>query len=137
MSHIQSGYFIRLSQPLVGQDAMSSLIKEVPYHVSYLTHISLAFFLWDIGKQCRPRPDAEYAASDQGPYCSLKDFSIKIKKTDTDCSKLHSANLNGLRHSAYCFEGLPLRKGQKLMSSPKRLFLRLLGWQNEKYFWSI
>ena len=50
MSHIQSGYFIRLSQPLVGQDAVSSMFKEVPYHVSYLTHLSLAFFLWDIGK---------------------------------------------------------------------------------------
>ena len=23
-----------------------------------LTHISLASFLWDVGKQCRPRPDA-------------------------------------------------------------------------------
>ena len=42
---------------------------------SCLAHISLASFLWDIGKQCRPRPDA---ASDQDPHSLLEECSFKI-----------------------------------------------------------
>ena len=45
---------------------------------SKLTHISLASFLWDIGKECRPRPDAQNMASDQGLHCLLTKYSIKI-----------------------------------------------------------
>ena len=36
-----------------------------------LAHISLTSHFWDIGKQCRPRSDAQNAASDQGPHCLL------------------------------------------------------------------
>ena len=36
-----------------------------------LTHISLVSFLWDIGKQCGPRPDAAFAASDKSLHCFL------------------------------------------------------------------
>ena len=38
---------------------------------------SLVFFLWDISKQWRPRPDAE-CGSDQGLHCLLTECSIKI-----------------------------------------------------------
>ena len=41
-------------------------------------YISLATFLWDIGKQCRPRPDAAKPTSDQGPHCLLAESSFKI-----------------------------------------------------------
>ena len=41
-----------------------------------LTHKSLASHLWGIGKQCRPRSDAHYAASDQGLHCLLTEISI-------------------------------------------------------------
>ena len=41
-----------------------------------LTHISLASFLWDIGKQCKTRSDA--AASDQILHCLLTDVPFRI-----------------------------------------------------------
>ena len=60
---------------------------------SVLIHIrvSLASFLWDIGKQYRPRSDA----ADQGLYCLLKEGSIKIliKMKNTNQQPL---NGNGL-----------------------------------------
>ena len=43
---------------------------------SIITYISLSSFLWDIGKQHRPR--SENAASDQGLHCLLTECSIKI-----------------------------------------------------------
>ena len=42
-----------------------------------LTHISLVSFLWDIGKQCRPRSDATSVASDQGLPCLLTECPTK------------------------------------------------------------
>ena len=44
-----------------------------------LTHVSLASFLWDIGKLCRPRSD-DNAASDQGLHCLLTECSNKFEK---------------------------------------------------------
>ena len=43
-----------------------------------LTHISLASFLWDIGKQRDPDQTPPNAASDQGFHCLLTECSIKI-----------------------------------------------------------
>ena len=43
-----------------------------------LTHLSLVSFFLDIGKQCGPRPDTGFAASDQGLHCLLTECSIKI-----------------------------------------------------------
>ena len=40
--------------------------------------LSLAFFLWDIGKQCRPRSDTAKVVSNQGLHCLLTECSIKI-----------------------------------------------------------
>ena len=50
--------------------------------ITALTLISLASFLWDVGKQCKTRSDATNAASDQFIYCLLKECSntIGIKK---------------------------------------------------------
>ena len=45
---------------------------------SKLTHISLASFLWDIGKQCKTRSDAQNAAPDQVLHCLLTEVSFKI-----------------------------------------------------------
>ena len=47
-----------------------------------LTHISLASFLWDIGKQCRPRSDAtEYGVwSGSPPSVYLQTVLLKSKK---------------------------------------------------------
>ena len=36
----------------------------------------LESFLWNIGKPCRPRPDATNAASDQGLHCLLTKCSM-------------------------------------------------------------
>ena len=49
------------------------------------THTSLASFLWDIGKQCRTRPDA---ASDQVlhyllPECTFKILILKLTTKQT------------------------------------------------------
>ena len=35
---------------------LSGCLTKLPN--AYLTHISLASFLWDVGKSCRSRPDA-------------------------------------------------------------------------------
>ena len=43
-----------------------------------LTHISIAYFLWDISKQCSSRSDAANAASDQDLHCLLTECSVKI-----------------------------------------------------------
>ena len=40
-----------------------------------LTHISLAYFLWDMGKQCKTRSDA---ASEQVSHCLQTEVSFKI-----------------------------------------------------------
>ena len=41
-------------------------------------NISLASFLWDVDKQCRPDQMPQNAASDQGLHCLLTESSIKI-----------------------------------------------------------
>ena len=38
--------------------SLKTILVFICMFVSSLTHISLASFLWDIGKQCRPRSDA-------------------------------------------------------------------------------
>ena len=43
-----------------------------------LTHISLASFLWDKGKQCKPRSEATKHDADQGLHCLLTEKLIKI-----------------------------------------------------------
>ena len=45
---------------------------------SVLTHLSLASFLWDMGKQCRPDQTQKNDASDQGLHCLLTESSIRI-----------------------------------------------------------
>ena len=41
--------------------------------------LSLASFLWDIRKLCRPRAD-DYAASDRGLHCLLTESSNKFEQ---------------------------------------------------------
>ena len=43
----------------------------------YIADISLAYFLWDIGKQCKTTSDAAYS-SDQALHCLLTEVSIKF-----------------------------------------------------------
>ena len=46
---------------LINRDCiyLSHSIRAISHHLKVgLAHISLASFLWDIGKQCRPRSDA-------------------------------------------------------------------------------
>ena len=38
--------------------AYTNVLSSSFYNLMRLTHISLASFLWDISKQCRPRSDA-------------------------------------------------------------------------------
>ena len=57
----------------IGRIARENQKRENFSHLS--TDISLASFLWYMGKQCRPRPDA----SDQGTHCLLTKCSIKIQ----------------------------------------------------------
>ena len=48
-------------------------------HLTPLTYISLASFLWNIGKQCRSRDlTPPYSVSDQVLHCLLTECSIKI-----------------------------------------------------------
>ena len=49
-----------------------------PDQTASLTHVSLAFSLWDIGKQCKTRSDAKNAASDQVLHCSGTEVSFQI-----------------------------------------------------------
>ena len=44
----------------------------------WLTHISLASFLWDVDKQWKARTDAAECESDQGLHCLLTESSIRI-----------------------------------------------------------
>ena len=44
-----------------------------------LTHISLASFLWDIGKQCKTISDVKNSASDQVLHCRLIEVSFKFE----------------------------------------------------------
>ena len=52
------------------------MIKSYQHISVLLTHVSIASLFWDLGKQCRPRPDA---ASDQGLHCLLTGNSIENK----------------------------------------------------------
>ena len=55
------------------------------YRHQQLNHIRLSSFLWDICKQCRPRPDAkergvvQNAASDQGLHYLLTECYLKFE----------------------------------------------------------
>ena len=50
----------------------SKMIKSINAYM-----VDLASFLWEKGKQCRPRSDAA-GASDQDLHCLLTECSIKI-----------------------------------------------------------
>ena len=52
-----------------------SSLRILNMYMSYflLNYISLAFFLWDIGKRCRPRSDAT-----EGIRCLLTNRPVKI-----------------------------------------------------------
>ena len=55
----------------------------VLYSTSILTHISLASFLWDIGKQRKPRSDAtERGVWSRSPLLAYKMFNQKLNKTE-------------------------------------------------------
>ena len=56
---------------------MTKVRMEVFFEVKMLTHICLAAFLWDIGKQSRPRSDAAELGSDQSIHCLLTECSVK------------------------------------------------------------
>ena len=69
----------------MGSLANSEDPGEMPQNAAFylglhclLTHISLASFLWDIGKQCRPRSDAvECAFCRTLPKATLKTTNLK------------------------------------------------------------
>ena len=50
------------------------------YNAQIISFISLASFLWDIGKQYSPRCDAaDSAASHLGLFCLLREISSKMR----------------------------------------------------------
>ena len=52
--------------------------NRMDFSLGYLlTHISLASFLWDIGKQRNPDKLPNNVASDQGLHCLLTECSFK------------------------------------------------------------
>ena len=56
-------------------------IEFYRYKLSFyilLAHISLASFLWDIGKQYKTRSDAANTASDQVVHCLLTQVCLEI-----------------------------------------------------------
>ena len=79
-----------LTHSRLNYNAGTSELKKMPnivhlnadiaylYMFTYLTHINLAYFLWDICKQCRARSAAQNAASDQDLHYLLTGCSIKI-----------------------------------------------------------
>ena len=50
-----------------------TIIVKTTSHFSFNPYKPKAYFLWDTCKQCRPRP--QYAASNQGIYCLLTEYS--------------------------------------------------------------
>ena len=76
-----------------------------------LTHISLVFFLWGIGKGADPDQTLQNEASDQGLHCLLTEYSIKIwKKWKKNTNNNH---LNGKQPLKWKWTG-PIDQGRKV-----------------------
>ena len=54
------------------------IIPKFPTVAKHLTHKNLTFFLWDLGKQRRPRSDAAERGVWSGSHCFLKGLFIRI-----------------------------------------------------------
>ena len=86
-----------------------------------LTHLSLAFFLWDIGKQRKPRSDAAYRR-----LSLILNKNEKYHPTTLKTERTGSTNKNGEFHSAYI--------GSYHISLPNKAVVSIDRLQSTSYF---